>query len=149
MTNSQLLDAVGAITQIALDAGIELTQIYRKISEVSTLSNVVNYSVPANKAIDYIHNNYEKPIRIADVAKAAFVSKVHISRIFSSEIGVTVAKYVAMVRTDVAKNKLLNTNQDIADIALSCGFPRQETFSRSFRNVVGITPREYRKRYRK
>ena len=58
-------------------------------------------------------------------------------------------EYVRFSRLKKAAHLLRQTNSDILDIALDCGYEAHESFSRAFKNQYGLSPSEYRKKYEK
>ena len=61
-----------------------------------------------------------------------------------SEFGLTYGMLIDDLRFKVAKEKLCNTDQPIYDIAHSVGFKNQGSFTRMFRRIGGMSPKEFR-----
>ena len=59
----------------------------------------------------------------------------------------TAGQYLVKVRIDAACKQLAKSKEAIAQIALGCGYSDQSAFSRQFKQAVGISPLEYRKRF--
>ena len=57
--------------------------------------------------------------------------------------------YINRVRIDHSKEQLEHATSSIATIALDCGFEDPNYYSKIFTNIMGISPREYRKRFHK
>ncbi len=57
---------------------------------------------------------------------------------------ITPHQYVIRRRIERAKQLLKQSDLRIVDIALACGFANQSHFSRHFRRIVGISPKEFR-----
>jgi AraC-like DNA-binding protein len=57
----------------------------------------------------------------------------------------TVGQFIQKVRMDAAIRRLEEANDAITDIALDCGYADQSTFSRQFKQVVGLSPGQYRR----
>lgn len=55
-------------------------------------------------------------------------------------------EYINMVRIHAACEYLKKTDKPVAEIALDCGFNTNSTFNRNFKQVMGISPMEWRKR---
>jgi transcriptional regulator GlxA family with amidase domain len=76
------------------------------------------------------------------------VSVRHLTRLFHTELGTTVAHYAEQTRVEAAKG-LLETGNDTLDlVARRSGFGSQETMRRAFQRELGITPSAYRARFR-
>lgn len=95
-------------------------------------------------AINYIENNIKKNTELKKIAKHACFSYYHFHRIFSAITGDTIGSYIRRRRLSLAADELINTKKQIIDIAFEYCFESHEAFSRSFKNLFGITPRQYR-----
>ncbi|MDD7301459.1 MAG: helix-turn-helix transcriptional regulator [Eubacteriales bacterium] len=71
------------------------------------------------------------------------------SHLFKSRSGMTINQYVNALRIDEARAMLDSTDMSIQDIGLTVGFSDANYFSNVFRASVGVSPREYRNRFRK
>lgn len=97
------------------------------------------------KSIEYIENNLNKKIQLKELADKAFLSKYHFHRVFHSVVGEPVAEYIRKKRLEEAANELLTTENKIIDIALKYQFSNQESFTKAFKRLYGIPPKEFRK----
>ncbi len=97
------------------------------------------------KAIDYIESNLTEDLTVADIAMQGYLSPYHFHRIFHTMTGDSVMGYVRKRRLSAAAEKLTGTNRQIIDIALNYRFESQESFSRAFKKVFGITPGKCRR----
>jgi len=71
---------------------------------------------------------------------------VHVARVFRSHHGTTVAGYVRRLRVAWAQEQLLRPEATTVEVALAAGFADQSHFIRVFRQVVGLTPGQWRRR---
>ena len=120
----------------ALNEFIELvysSQDARKVSQI-------------RPAINYIDANYNKPIILADVAKASHLSISRLAHIFKEQMGITIIDYLTSVRIERAKQLLLATDQNCTEICFQVGYNNQSYFTRTFKGLVGMTPRQFRVR---
>ena len=102
------------------------------------------------KALNYIKSeNKKSDITIDDVASHAGFSTDYFNRVFFAHTGFNIMEYVRFSRLKKAAHLLRQTNSDILDIALDCGYEAHESFSRAFKNQYGLSPSEYRKKYEK
>lgn len=92
----------------------------------------------------YIHNNYDKCITVADVARSIGTSPSYLSRIFKDETGDTIIHTINQKKIEKAKEYLDITNMKIYEIAVKLGFENITYFSRFFKKYTGISPKEYR-----
>lgn len=105
----------------------------------------MNYDSCIKKSIEYIENNLNKKIQLKELADKAFLSKYHFHRVFHSVVGEPVAEYIRKKRLEEAANELLTTENKIIDIALKYQFSNQESFTKAFKKLYGIPPKEFRK----
>ena len=96
------------------------------------------------KAREYIENHKSEELSLADVAKAAGASVFHFCKVFHKTTGLKFTDYVARVRLQDARNRLLNPNLRISEIAYDVGFQSLTQFNRTFKRVFGQSPSEFR-----
>lgn len=119
---------------VALNEFIELvysTQDARKVTQIQP-------------AINFIDANYDKPVTLADIARAAYLSVSRLSHIFKEQMGITIIDYLMSVRIERAKKLLLTTNQSCTEICFQVGYNNQSYFTRTFKSLVGMAPRRFR-----
>ena len=98
------------------------------------------------RSLDYISDHYMDDIRIEDLARTCHISETHFRRVFSSYMKVGPLEYINTVRVRTACELLQKTDDSVADVAHKCGFTTNSTFNRNFRQTMGMTPAEWRKR---
>ncbi|HEY6205617.1 MAG TPA: AraC family transcriptional regulator, partial [Chthoniobacterales bacterium] len=96
------------------------------------------------KAREYIDKHKGEPLSLADVARAAGASVFHFCKVFHRSTGLTFTDYVARVRLEDARARLLNPNLRISEIAYDVGFQSLTQFNRSFKRIFGQSPTEFR-----
>lgn len=94
--------------------------------------------------INYCRQNYDKEISLSSVAKALFLNKDSVSRIFSKNIGISFNSFINELRIVKACSLLSESDKNIVDIAFECGFKNQGTFNAAFKAFTKMTPREYK-----
>ena len=97
-------------------------------------------------ATDFIHSNYDKPLMLGDMARAAFLSRHHFLRLFKRIHDVTPHEYLQRKRTTVAARLLRGTELAVEDIVKQVEFDSRSTLFRALRRFHGVTPRECRVR---
>lgn len=96
-------------------------------------------------AMQYIQNNFEHINCLDDVAKALFVSKFYLCRLFSKYLEISFNDYLTQVRLKNAKYFLRHSNFSISEIALKCGFNSSAYFGAVFKKQFNLTPLQFRK----
>jgi transcriptional regulator GlxA family with amidase domain len=81
---------------------------------------------------------------VARLARLGGVCEAHFARAFKRAFGVPPHRYLLSLRLERAKALLRDTDTPITDVALRCGWKSLGTFGRTFREVVGVTPTEWR-----
>ena len=94
---------------------------------------------------DYLDENYNRDIDLDYLESAFFISKFHLSREFKKLTGVTIINYLNSRRISEAKKMLRFTEQSISSIAISCGIPDVNYFTKVFTKYESMTPSSYRK----
>ncbi|AXE30330.1 AraC family transcriptional regulator [Chromobacterium phragmitis] len=98
------------------------------------------------KVLDYIASHLDQPLDVARLSQVAHFSPFHFHRQFSAYLGMGVARYILMQRLRRASYWLaFQPRRKITAIALDCGFENPETFSRAFRQALGLSPSEFRR----
>jgi len=99
-------------------------------------------------AQDYIDTHPADDHRLDLLARRASMSGRHFSRVFSTEVGETPARYVERVRVEAARAELETTTASLDVIAVNCGLGTAESLRRAFQRRVGVAPDAYRRRFR-
>lgn len=97
-----------------------------------------------SSALAEIHEHYSEVYGIEELARSLSVSKSHLVRTFSAEIGISPGKYLTSVRLDAAKRLLLHRQYNLETIASLCGFAGSNYFCHVFKKETGETPASFR-----
>ena len=98
------------------------------------------------RARDAIDRAYAQPLDIPSLAAVAHVSQAHFIRTFRATFGETPHRYLQRRRVERAMFLLRETKRSVTDICLDVGFASLGTFSRTFNDITGTTPTDYRAR---
>ena len=97
------------------------------------------------KLNDLIEKNIDKSLyTVEELAKDLNISRVQLYRKVKAILGISVSDYINNIRLEKSKELLLNSDQNISEIAYSLGFSSPNYFSTSFKNKFGVTPKEYK-----
>lgn len=97
--------------------------------------------------LHFIEENYAGEVSVAAVAASAAVSESTCVRSFHQFLGASPIQYVKQYRIERAAQLLLSTRRKACDIGAACGFADVSYFTRTFREMKGCTPSEYRKKF--
>lgn len=106
-----------------------------------------NISAIFNDALKFIHDNVHIHTTVEDVAVAIGVSRGYLSKIFSRFINQSPKQYIVSYHINEAKSLLLGTNMTVSQISEAVGFLNLSDFTRAFKRVTTLTPKEYKKQY--
>jgi AraC family transcriptional regulator len=93
---------------------------------------------------DYLLSSLDRPVRLAEVARAACLSTYHFHREFRRLFSETPHQYLTRHRLERAKVLLAQENSSIIEVCLASGFESQASFSLLFRRSFGCSPRQFR-----
>ena len=136
---------------------IKTVELLLKIWETVYENANISESIPAAKAtahtqaqlqimMQYIHKNYSEHITLADIAQTVSVSKSSALNIFNKYLRISPVSYLINYRLKRAAKLLASTDNSIYSIASNTGFENAGYFCRSFKELFGVTPSEYRKK---
>lgn len=109
-------------------------------------SKVNAYARRFGVVFDHIDRHLDDDLSVEQLSGVACFSKFHFHRQFSDYAGISVARYVQLMRLRRASYQLVfNPEARITDIALAAGFENSESFSRAFKHTFGQTPSHFRK----
>lgn len=100
------------------------------------------------EALRFIRRNANRAISVDDVVEQLAMSKRGLYQKFMHTMGHTVHEEIIRVRTEKIARMLEDTELTITQIALDLGFPGPDHISRYFKMAKGMTPRQYRMRYK-
>ncbi len=94
------------------------------------------------KSCTYMENHYEDLITLENLSKLSGLNKYTLLRNFTKQRGVTPYQYLEAIRISEAK-KLLEKGNDPLEAAMKTGFTDQSHFTKFFKKLIGLTPRQY------
>jgi AraC-like DNA-binding protein len=128
-----------------------IAQLFLKLGRIDCTTNRdtnFNYFDRIKKispAIKCITDNYANEINIHTLAQLCFMSMTNFRRIFKSATGKSPGEYLHTVRIKMASIMLLNSNDSILEISLKVGYPTVSSFNRHYKDILGMSPRDWRK----
>ncbi len=97
------------------------------------------------EAVRHIRQRFHEPLKVRQLAADAGMSEYQFEQRIRKIFQITPGQLIQKVRMDAAVERLKGTDKSIAQVALDCGYSDQSSFSRQFKQTVGLTPAEYRR----
>ena len=95
--------------------------------------------------LEYISTHYcQKQFKLEELAHIMHMNKTYFSTFFKKVMQTGVFDYINNLRVEHAASLLCCTNQPVIDVSYECGFENVSYFNKRFKEVMGITPGEYR-----
>lgn len=135
MMKSKLLEALAVMMRVKKSVNPEIP-----------LANTSHKPKPWN-VIQYVHENYNEPLKLNDLAVMLHKSPSSISKWFKQQTGQTFTEYIHVLRVNRAESLLISTGMSITDIALEVGFQSFRTFARAFKQLKKMSPKSYREKH--
>lgn len=173
---ARMLELLSVLGRSAVEGGVDINfmleknlDYINKVLQIDNqqdlcvwLSNALNdfidlvYSIQDKKrvsqikpAIDYICQHFQEQISIDEVAHSAHLSVSRLSHIFKEQTGMTIIDYMTNMRIEYAKELLISTNKNCTEICFETGYNNQSYFTRTFKEISGMTPRQFREMNRR
>lgn len=99
------------------------------------------------KVLDYVKHHYAENITLFTLAEKVYVHPVYLSKLFKEKTGINFIDYLTKVRIDRAKVLLNDVAFRIYDISEMVGYTSPRHFSKIFKNITNLTPKEYRQKW--
>ena len=96
------------------------------------------------EALSFIEQNFQNDISVEDIAGFCGLNRSYFGKIFRDTIGKSPQEFLMSYRMQKATELLKLTQLNINDIGNVVGYPNQLHFSRAFKNIYGISPRQWR-----
>lgn len=96
-------------------------------------------------SLAWISGNYSSDVRLGQLAAMADMTETSFSRFFKRNTGTTFSRYLSELRMAKACQLLVTSDFSITTISAEVGYDNLSNFNRTFRNLRGITPSQYRK----
>lgn len=106
-------------------------------------SKKYKYSKPINVCQTYIFNHLYENITLSELANLTGLNPNYLSNLFKKEVGISIKAFIQKTKIDEAKNLLSYSNYSLTEISTLLNFHDQSYFTRIFKQVTGITPKQY------
>ncbi len=115
-------------------------------SKIATSGRVRDFYI--KEALNYIEQNFQNDISVENIASFCGLNRTYFGRIFKETVGKSPQQFLLSYRMAKAAELLKLTELTINDVGNAVGYPNQLHFSRAFKNVYGLSPREWRNKNR-
>jgi AraC family transcriptional regulator len=132
---------------LALAIAVHLLQNYagRKTSRnLEKLKTIAPSRSQLGTVTDYIHCHFDRNLSLSELADLAQMSLHYFARSFKQQIGLSPHQYLIRTRVERAKQLLLQNDLTVIEIAHRVGFADQSHLCRHFKQLTGLTPRQWR-----
>lgn len=130
-------------TQRAIFKLLKLLHEHRNSIPASNITEERQHYAVQN-AVEYLTMRYAEQIKVSDIARLMGYDEFYAMKLFKRFCGWSIVDYLNGVRTAVAKNLLVETQDSVCKIAQKVGYSSATYFNRQFKKAFGITPCEYR-----
>ena len=142
--------AFPSLTSDLADIGLDSFILHFTEHMLALADSVADLLIPegnlqVQEACSIILNEPDGPTDISEIADRLYTNRKYLSALMKRETGKSAVKYVMGVKVRRAEKLLLESSLRIGEIAELLGFENMEYFSKVFRKVTGISPREYRR----
>lgn len=118
---------------------------YKQYFPINHISDSISVILEIQK---YIDEHYLEPISLQDVSGIFFRDMFYLSHLFKKVTGFTFKQYLILQRISKAKELLFHTDDDVTTVCMNSGFNNVNHFIRIFKKTEGVTPYQYRKKFR-
>ena len=158
-TTQQLAPRIMELNQMqGFDSVLELMSILHDLSisrnmrilSDASFNNTEQYNYNSRrieKTLEYMNQNFDKPITLNEVSRLANMSDAAFSRFFKQRTGNTFIDSLTEIRLGHASRMLIDTTQSIAEVAYHCGFNNISNFNRIFKKKKSCTPKDFRESF--
>lgn len=105
-----------------------------------------SYYPPLNRARAYVIQHLHDNISLSDVARAACLEKTYFSAYFRKKVGIPFTAWLRIIRIARAMQLLHENDTPVSNVSRRVGFSSVRSFERSFRILIGETPRSFKQR---
>jgi transcriptional regulator GlxA family with amidase domain len=140
--------------EIAMKVARELVVFLKRLGGQSQFSELLKSQMNEHAAFEKLHlwiaNNLADPdISVERMAEKVSMSPRNFSRVYKQATGRTPAKAVEIMRLEAARRMLEDSERNLNQIALQCGFGDEERMRVTFQRNLAVSPTDYRKRFSK
>lgn len=128
------------------EQGVEAITLLARNLAAGNTTGLAQYGLGLQRALTYVSQRYQNDISLTELAENAYLSASHLSFLFKKMLGAPFKTVLAVVRIEKAKQLLAESpNLSITEVSLNAGFGDLSHFERTFKRIVGLNPRAFRR----
>lgn len=152
LLKDRMTDLINLKKKAAFAELTEILSIMAEAKDYSLLNKEIENKVKAPdtamaELTAYLKENYRKRLTLGEICHYTNKSNTSFNRFIKKHTGITFTNYLNYIRTGFAARKLIETTDNVADVAASSGFNNLAHFNRIFKNIYGIPPLRYRQAF--
>jgi AraC-like DNA-binding protein len=122
---------------------IFLDALTRSVNEYQPSVNKVK-ELYIKEALAFIESNYMNDISVEDIAERSGLNRSYFGKVFKDSVGKSPQEFLISYRMIKAAELLRQTHYSVGEIGSAVGYPNQLHFSRAFKSVYGVSPKNWR-----
>ncbi|HET9792685.1 MAG TPA: AraC family transcriptional regulator [Candidatus Angelobacter sp.] len=136
---------IALLSALVALAGIKDPQVLSSF-EVQPISHLAGQQ-RIDAVCGYLDKHYQEPIRFSELAAKFHMDQAFLCRFFRRATGRTLTEYLNGLRVAAAAQLLISTDASVIDICFRVGFGNYSNFTRQFKRIKGLRPRELRSQF--
>lgn len=148
VTSGEELRAQHAVEELLLRIERMFMETYVVVSSGRMSATEAETSAPSPavvKMCDFIAAHFLDEIDATDIAEAAKLHPKYAMNLFRKSTGMTLIKYLTLLRLSHAQAKLMHGGDSILQVAMDSGFGSVSAFNKAFRSTAGMPPSDFRR----
>jgi len=155
INNRELAASINKLINISMEdngakdalADLALKMLLLRLVQTQNLASIQHEKLISSRflpAMQYIHQNLTDKITVSKLASESCMSQSAFFQAFRETFGISPLEYILHVRIEQAKKLMADPQITIAEVCYASGFNSLNHFSKVFKRLEGITPRQYR-----
>ncbi len=129
------------------EQGVEAIALLARSLAAGNATGLTHYGLGLQRALTYVSQRYQTDISLTELAENAYLSASHLSFLFKKMLGLPFKTLLAIVRIEKAKQLLAESpDLSVTEVSLNAGFGDLSHFERTFKRIVGLNPRAFRRK---
>jgi len=145
----QMMNIDGTAQLFKLFSIFEILSSSKELKTLSSPAFLESFSLGENegiqRAMQFIMQNFQRQIQVKEILGIANMSNTAFCNHFKYTYRMSFTTYLMKLRIGYASRQLINGEKSISEVAYDSGFENLSNFNRQFKNIKGVTPRQYKK----